>query len=112
MIRRRPTASLLELPPAGARGIPGDANLPARETPRMRSGHRLTRSFRLVTVAAGLGLFFLTGCYRDQYDVSLTYPVRSDWIVNPNTTWEQQPTTFNPPGRLPLDSLALPERER
>jgi mono/diheme cytochrome c family protein len=80
----------------------------------MRSGHLPTRPYRLaaVTLGLGLGLSLLSGCYRDQYDESLIYPVRTDWVVNPNNNWEQQPTGFNHPGILPLDALRMPEKEQ
>jgi mono/diheme cytochrome c family protein len=81
----------------------------------MRSGHLSTRPCRrLAGAIAGvcLGLPLLSGCNRDQYDIHLTYPVRTDFIVSPSNTWEQQPTAFNRPGTLPLDALRLPEHEQ
>jgi mono/diheme cytochrome c family protein len=81
----------------------------------MRSGHLPTRPVRRLTPAftgAALGLILLAGCDSNGYDASLTYPVRGDWIVSPANNWEQQPTTFNHPGILPLDALRLPEHEQ
>jgi mono/diheme cytochrome c family protein len=80
----------------------------------MRSGHTPTHPSRLAALglALGLELTFLSGCNGDRYDEGLIYPVRTDWVVNPNNNWEQQPTIFNHPGLLPLDALRLPEREQ
>src|SRR6516225_7196067 len=104
---RRPPLAPADLPPAPPGGTAGAAFPPARETSRMRSGHLPTRPYRLaaVTLGLGLGLSLLSGCSRDGYDESLIYPVRTDWVVNPNNNWEQQPTGFNHPGILPLDAL-------
>ncbi len=80
----------------------------------MLSGHTPTRpSRRLATALGGAGLvaLLLAGCSRDQYDEGLTYPVRTDWVINQQNTWEQQPSRFNSPGLLPLDAIRLPDRE-
>jgi mono/diheme cytochrome c family protein len=79
----------------------------------MRSGQLLTRPYRVTAVVAalGLGLTALSGCNRDHYDESITYPPRTDWVVNPNENWQQQPTQFYRPGTLPLDALRMPDRE-
>src|SRR5262249_45817217 len=80
----------------------------------MLSGHTPTRSTRRPAAALGsLGLvaLCLAGCSRDHYDEGLSYPVRTDWVINQQNTWEQQPTRFNSPGTLPLDAIRLPDKE-
>jgi len=76
--------------------------------PRRRSGRSLVRTFLLIAPLV-LGLGVLSGC-DDAYDISILYIPRSDygdkridWLVE--TLPKLQPTRYDPPGVLPLETL-------
>ena len=73
----------------------------------MLFGHISTRSFGLVAVI-GLGLLAFAGCNQSSYDPTLSYPVRSDFVVLATQNWTAVPAAFNHPGKLPLDELKKP----
>jgi mono/diheme cytochrome c family protein len=82
----------------------------------MDSGFRpatVGRCRRVPMLVVGLVIACAAGCNSQSYGPA-EYPVRTDWIVRPQT-WEIQPVRFNLPGYLPLDhlrqTLTMPESE-
>lgn len=48
-----------------------------------------------------LALFVVCGCDADRYPEDLTYPVRTDPLIDPPTDPSTQPTSFDAPGDFP-----------
>lgn len=83
---------------------------PAGEVDFMKVLRRRSISIRLVGLSVVFSGLLTTGCSdTGSYPESMTYPVRSDFIMV--SIPKLQPTRFNVPGQMPLDFLtALPRK--